>query len=409
MVKVSVIVPVFNAERTIRACIESLRLQTLQDIECIFIDDASGDGTYKVLEEYQKKDPRVIVLHNNENIGAAASRNRGLEMAKGEYVQFVDADDYLDLEALERLYMAAEAQKAEMCYLGMQAHFESTADELRVQEGIRGKYPGLYSGKELIAQFVENKEFFLYLCSVFYNNAFIREHSLSFRNLRIGEGGDFILRALCRAEKVMVCNEKYYHYRVHESSVTHEANAKRNLLIGQIVQYADVLQYFSQHENAKELIVCLEDQHKKMAGEIQRLTADEIKQVEACLTTDYYRHVFHLLQQRSNVYGIKLDERVLSKIRKKPFLIIYGAGYASKEVIELLQIHEIEILGFAVTKRKKGQMSLYGHHIFEIQELVKYNDKSLVLVAANKIYNEDIKNTLEKYGFRDYFFLNVEI
>lgn len=409
MIKVSVIVPVYNGEEYLRMCIDSLICQTLYDIEMIFIDDKSTDNSLSVLCEYQKQDQRIKIISNKGNVGAAESRNRGLDIAKGEYIQFVDADDYLEINALEELYIAAKCQNADMCYMGMQFDLGDNMDESGVQHSILRKYEGVFDGKELIRYFTENEEFFLYLCSIFYKNSFIKKYGLRYKKLKIGEGGNFILCALCHAERVIVCEEKYYHYRVHSASVTHSLNAKKELLIGQLVQYIDILKYFSQHEEAVGLLTFLKNQYRKMAGGLQNLSFNEKKEIEKRMGTDFSKHVFRMLLPNDKIYNIKFDDGVTSRIKKEKHVIIYGAGYASKEIIGLLQEHAIEIIGFAVTIRDERHRSIYGHHVYEIQELVQYNSTSIVLVASNKKYNLEIKKTLEKYGFNDYIFLNVEI
>ncbi|MDE6845117.1 MAG: glycosyltransferase [Lachnospiraceae bacterium] len=409
MVKVSVIVPVYNTESMLENCIESLLAQTLKEIEIIFVDDKSTDSSTDILYKYQKKDHRINIICNEENIGAALSRNRGLDIAKGKYIQFVDSDDYLEPDALENLYILSEQHNSEMCYLGMHLHIENNISETGLREGILRNYPKVYNGREIIGEFVKNNDFFLYLCSVFYKSSFIKENGLRYKKLSIGEGGDFILRALCLAEKVIVCPKKYYRYRIHEKSISRGANAKIKLLIGQITQYIDILQYYSQHEDAVGLQPFLEDQYKKIAGGILNLSASDKQDVEKGLETAFAKYIFRILQQETKIYGIEFSEEILTRIRQKSHVIIYGAGYVSKEIIELLQKYGIEIAGFAVTKRNEAQRSMYGHHIYEIQELKAYKDDAIVLIAANKIYNQEIEGILEKHGFRDYVCLNVEI
>lgn len=409
MVKVSVIIPVYNAERFLKDCLESLIHQTLQDIEIICIDDKSQDTSLDMLYGYRKKDNRIKVICNETNVGAAEARNKGMAIASGKYIQFVDADDYLEFDALEKLYFMAEFHNTDMCYLGMKFDVPLDMKDTVLQNSILGEYSGVFRGKELLKCFTENGEFFLYLWSVFYRSSFVKENGLRYKKLTIGEGGDFILRALCLAERTAVCKERFYHYRVNASSITHGENAKKELLLGQIVQYADVLQYFSNHENAEELSIFLESLYKKIAGGIQSLSNQEKEEIEKRLETNFERHVFRMLQQKNNVYGIQFDDGILSQIQKKETVIIYGAGYATKEVLDRLQQYEIEIIGFAVTRRKKDQKCIFGHHIYEIEELLQYNSKSIVLVAANKKFNDEIQNTLDKYGFNDYIFLNVEI
>lgn len=429
MIKVSVIVPVYNTEAMLRTCIESLIHQTLQEIEMIFIEDGSTDGSPVILQEYQEKDARIRILYNDRNMGAAGARNRGLAIAEGKYIQFVDSDDFIDLNALEMLYQMAEADNLDMCYVGMKIHGEGNANKnvnvnantnvnknadrdagsSKPQESICGKYPGVYKGRKLMEMFVEKDEFFLYLCSVFYRREFVRENELWFQELRIGEGGDFILRALCMAQRAAVCGEKFYHYRVHGNSVMHGADAKKELLAGQIAQYISVLRLFAQEDNRDGLVSFLRYQYRKIAGGIQMLSVAGRKEIEDKLEDGFAKYVFCELLQENALYGITFDSETIRRIQQKDIVIVYGAGYASRELIGVLQQHGIEILGFAVTKRNDGKTSLYGHHVYEIQELEQYHDRAVVVVAANRKYNREIGETLKQYGFLDTVFLDVKI
>lgn len=101
--KISVIIPVYNAEKYIRQCLESIINQTFKDIEIICIDDCSKDSSFDILKEFAEKDCRIKVYKNKKNIKAGLTRNRGLELAKGEYIHFMDADDWLDPDTYERL------------------------------------------------------------------------------------------------------------------------------------------------------------------------------------------------------------------------------------------------------------------------------------------------------------------
>ena len=120
MVKVSVIVPVYNTEHMLKACIDSLLHQTLQEIELIFVDDGSTDGSLDLLHQYQQKDRRIRILSNKKNLGGAIARNKGLSVASGKYIQFVDSDDYIERDTLESLYRISEQNHAEStnCKIG---------------------------------------------------------------------------------------------------------------------------------------------------------------------------------------------------------------------------------------------------------------------------------------------------
>ncbi|MES9697320.1 glycosyltransferase [Bacillus sp. JJ927] len=103
----SVIIPVYNAEKYITQCIESLLNQTLRECEFIFINDGSTDNSEKIIEDYKKINDRITLI-NQENQGVSIARNRGLDVSTGEYVGFVDADDYIEKDMYEMLYNAAK-------------------------------------------------------------------------------------------------------------------------------------------------------------------------------------------------------------------------------------------------------------------------------------------------------------
>ena len=105
--KISIIIPVYNVEKYLAECLDSCINQTLKDIEIICVDDASPDNSIKILEEYQQKDSRIKIFRHKKNRNLGGARNTGLENATGEYVWFVDSDDYIDVHACQILYDTA--------------------------------------------------------------------------------------------------------------------------------------------------------------------------------------------------------------------------------------------------------------------------------------------------------------
>ena len=103
MVKFSIVVPIYNVEKYIGELIESLQKQTLKDIEIILVDDGSPDNSGKICDDYAAGDDRITVIHK-KNAGVSAARNDGLAIATGEYIMFCDSDDWLPLDALQKLY-----------------------------------------------------------------------------------------------------------------------------------------------------------------------------------------------------------------------------------------------------------------------------------------------------------------
>ena len=118
MVKVSVVVPVYNAARYLHECIDSILGQTLEDTQIICVDDASTDGSPAILQDYAERDARLEILVQECTQFAGAARNRGLEAAKGKYLVFWDADDFFEPDALEKLYLQCEKDAADICICG---------------------------------------------------------------------------------------------------------------------------------------------------------------------------------------------------------------------------------------------------------------------------------------------------
>lgn len=152
MPKVSVLVAVYNAERYLDECIRSLLSQTLSDIEVVCIDDASTDLSLKMLEQYAAEDGRIVVVHNNENVGQACSRNIGIRLCHGEYICFLDSDDWFDADSLEKAIRPMEENTDVWCSVfRLIKHFEADGSEVEYPSPMiddEGSILPAISGKE---------------------------------------------------------------------------------------------------------------------------------------------------------------------------------------------------------------------------------------------------------------------
>ena len=118
MPKISVIVPVYNVEKYLRKCIESILNQTFREFELILVDDGSTDSSGKICDEYALKDSRIKVIHK-ENGGASSARNAGLDVAKGEYIGFVDSDDWIEMDMYGELYRLIKENNTDISVCGI--------------------------------------------------------------------------------------------------------------------------------------------------------------------------------------------------------------------------------------------------------------------------------------------------
>ena len=138
MKKISIIVPVYQAEKYISKCIESIVNQTYKNLEIILVDDGSTDRSGEICDEYGKKDNRIVVVHN-KNKGVSVARNCGLDIATGDYITFVDSDDYIDLQMYSEMMKVVEKYSCDVVYSGsvVKTQIQSFYNELIyvVEEG----------------------------------------------------------------------------------------------------------------------------------------------------------------------------------------------------------------------------------------------------------------------------------
>ena len=213
MAKVSVIVPVYNVEKYLKRCLDSLINQTLSDIDIICINDGSKDSSLQILEQYAQKDSR-IVIYNQENSGLSVARNTGLEHASGEYIGFVDSDDWVDLDFYEKLYNSAKNNNADI----------AVADFIR--EHTNKKPKRLKLKEEKIYTTPEDK---FMICKVhregcvwnkIYRTEFIHSINLKFVPKMYYEDRDFTIRSLYFSKKLVTTPNTYYRYFVNPKSIS---------------------------------------------------------------------------------------------------------------------------------------------------------------------------------------------
>lgn len=121
MTKLSIIVPVYNVEKYLPKCLESLIKQTLKDIEIICVNDGSMDNSLAILKEFASKDSRIKII-DNQHQGVAKTRNTGIEQSTGEYIGFVDSDDYIDIDFFEKLYNSATKSNSDIAIASILKH-----------------------------------------------------------------------------------------------------------------------------------------------------------------------------------------------------------------------------------------------------------------------------------------------
>ena len=217
--KVSIIVPVYNAEDTIEHAMDSLRKQTLKHIEIIAVDDGSTDKTAKILDEYAAFDKRIKVIHQ-KNAYVGAARNRGIAQAKGEYIGFVDADDWVSPNYYEELYKKAKAQRADIAYISVIWVVFKKFPEIK--ERLLKNYSSDVAHLETIGTG--------YVWDKIYKRSFLQENHILFTTRRsVYEDGYFAIQLLAYAPKIVPVTNVAYYYSRHRLS----ASVKKHYAINQ--------------------------------------------------------------------------------------------------------------------------------------------------------------------------------
>lgn len=204
--KISVIIPVYNQERYIPQCLDSTLDQTLGDLEVVCIDDGSTDGSGAVLDEYAKRDPRVVVVHR-ENRGVGYTRNEGLRMAKGEFVAFMDPDDYYpDDKVFEKMYAAAKENGALVCG-GSLAIYNGETDTLKENRD----YPNYFADEG----FMDYRDFqFDYgYTRYIYDRRMLEECGADFPPYKRFQDPPFFVKAMVAAKRFYRISAVTYVYR----------------------------------------------------------------------------------------------------------------------------------------------------------------------------------------------------
>lgn len=217
--KVSVIIPVYNAEKYISECIESLLGQTLQQCEFIFVNDGSSDRSRLIIEGYKNQDGRIKLI-NQENQGVSAARNKGLAAASGEYIGFVDADDRVEPSMFETLYAAASAEHCDVVFSNYESEQDGRSTVSRCHLPVNVVFDNADIQKNILPIYLKS-DHLNSVCNKIYAANLIREQELQFPDrVALGEDGFFNMNVLCYSNSVKYIDYTGYYYREVPGSAT---------------------------------------------------------------------------------------------------------------------------------------------------------------------------------------------
>lgn len=225
--KVSVIIPVYNVERYFDRCVRSVLGQTLREIEVILVDDGSPDGCPAMCDAYAREDPRVRVVHK-ANAGLGMARNSGLDIATGEYVAFVDSDDFIDRRMYETLYRTAREHGLDTCYCGFNHYKNGVVTPKREVDVFQ-----LFKGKDAVRGFLldmvgpkpncpHEVKYLMCVWKAIYSMPLIKRYGLRFDSEKVLASEDILFHSvyLPKAENVGFVPDCFYYYCVNGASIS---------------------------------------------------------------------------------------------------------------------------------------------------------------------------------------------
>lgn len=220
----SIIVPVYQAKKDIKKCIDSIRKQSFSDFELILVDDGSSDGSEKICDEYAEKDNRIKTIHQT-NRGVSSARNMGLEYARGTYIAFVDADDWIEPDLFQECMRALEKSRTDTLYHGFMKDIWKNNKVNSIPKGIP-VYKGIIS-KEMMKKYIVEREgdINVNVFSYIFSRKLIKNLRFDI-NMPYAEDTVFVMQALAKAQSYYFFQNYGYHYNARLGSAAYRWQPK---------------------------------------------------------------------------------------------------------------------------------------------------------------------------------------
>lgn len=208
---ITIIVPVYNADKYLVRCINSILEQTFLDWELLLIDDGSTDKSGLICDEYQKFDKRIKVIHK-KNSGVSTTRNLGIELAKGEYITFIDSDDWVENDYLEKMYLKIKEMNVPLIITGHVEEKNGVINKVFIEDNEK-----IYKKKDIQIEFLKHEKFMWTIGDKLYSKSLIGDYRFNI-NLKIAEDMYFLWNILKKTSEVGYIPLYKYHYDIGASN-----------------------------------------------------------------------------------------------------------------------------------------------------------------------------------------------
>lgn len=283
---VSVIIPVYNVEKYLEECIDSVLSQTYQNIEIILVDDGSTDSSGQICDRYAEKNTNIYVIHQ-KNGGLSAARNSGLNKADSKYIYFLDSDDYIADDTIEKLLSIAENDNSDIVFFDANSFVEDSDEEIKQNYRRNNSYV-TNLGIDVFSQLQQNDEFHSSVPLLFIRREFLEKSNINFYPGIYYEDMIFTFEALCLATAVSQCSDALYFRRYRSDSIMTSKKSKK-YFDSSVIVYRRV-QDFSEknnliNEKSVKKYICRNafnvfNNYNKLSSEDKRICKTELNAVK---------------------------------------------------------------------------------------------------------------------------------
>lgn len=402
MPKISIIIPVYNVEKYIRKCIESVFEQSFLDWEAICIDDGSTDNSYNILKEFANIDNRIRI-RKQKNQGLAATRNRGIKISEGDYLCFLDGDDYLHAHALEQLYKKASENQLEILSYETELYYEGAMKEKNNKDFYyykKNRYEGIHQGRHFLKKMMDNNEYCDSACLLFIDHLWLGESDISFYEGILYEDALFCMQCLLKAEKMAHLPKRLYVYRVRENSIMTSDIYWKNVKSA-VVLYREILRcLYVESKNDYELQKFMADYLSKIAWRIKFLDEYRIDNQDT-IEKNNLDELF-LISLEVGDYRREVNEEILllgleKLVEKSKEIVLYGNGWLGKAFFSFIKDRNLKdkVRCFAVSRLENKESEIEGIPILLIEDALQFDATIILSVIETDAKNSMIKKLKE--------------
>ncbi|MBE5854576.1 MAG: glycosyltransferase [Lachnospiraceae bacterium] len=399
--KVSIIIPMYKVEKYIEECLVSVLSQKGVDFEVICVDDASPDGCDMIVQRYQSEHDNLRLIINDTNMGLSSARNIGLIEAKGDFVWFVDSDDYIEEDCLASLTNKMMEDCLDILYFN-KTYFRDEDGEriIKCNDEKKIGWENAVEGKELFAKFMSENCFkSMNAYTQFFRKDFLIDNNLKFFDGIVHEDYLFFFQCAMKARRVANMDKSNYYYRLRNDSITGVMNPLRKQSI--FVNYCEVIDFWKNHsfnEKYSEAIGIFASHLYRQCVEYRDMYSgsDRLQFLD-----DACKCIYDNFMNCNYKTYVSISEEEMDRIKKGKSVWIYGTGKVAKELMELLHKLRISIDGVLVTKKDIENSVFYGWKVYEINEAPIPKD-AIIIIASGKKFKAEMENTVTALGYTNF-------